>query len=176
MLSIFSVSISSEKCFFMSFAHFLIGQSFFFSVPLYSSFLLLCWGYFVTFTKFLIVYHSWIHPFHHSPLFRPLIPGTVLTGLIFSIYIHVYPVFVPYSFSYTLSPHPPWLPAVFFYHWILRIPYIFEILVFVYSVVCRCFLSVCSERSGLKSKVFIFIFVYYYFLWSWDLNSESHAY
>jgi hypothetical protein len=30
-------------------------------------FLLLYWGYTVTFTKVLIKYHSWIHPLHHSP-------------------------------------------------------------------------------------------------------------
>jgi hypothetical protein len=34
---------------------------------------LLCWGYIVTFTKVLTMYHSWIHPLHHSSL-SPLPP------------------------------------------------------------------------------------------------------
>jgi hypothetical protein len=76
-------------------------------------FLLLYWGYIVAFTKVLTMYHSWIHSFHHSPL-SPL-PSFLTQNKInrsyFSIYIHVYTVFAPYSPSHTPSPHP--LPS----HW-----------------------------------------------------------
>jgi archaellum biogenesis protein FlaJ (TadC family) len=43
--------------------------------------LLLYWGYIVTFTKVLTIYHSWIHSLHHSPL--PLSPIILL--LIFTL-------------------------------------------------------------------------------------------
>jgi hypothetical protein len=45
----------------------------------------------------------WIHPLYHSP---PPITRIVSTGLIFYLQ-HVHTVFVPYSPSFTLSPHPP---------------------------------------------------------------------
>jgi hypothetical protein len=45
------------------------------------------WGYIVAFTKvpkIYQIYHTWIHPLHHSPLsYHPLIPGIVSTGFIF---------------------------------------------------------------------------------------------
>jgi hypothetical protein len=49
---------------------------------IYASFLLLlCWGYIVAFTKVITIYqiyHTWIHPLHHFPLFSPPpIPGIV---------------------------------------------------------------------------------------------------
>jgi hypothetical protein len=52
---------------------------------------LLYWGHIVTFTKVLTIYHSWIHPLHHSPLFPPPpIPGIVSKGLTF-----------PFTYMYT---------------------------------------------------------------------------
>jgi hypothetical protein len=45
------------------------------ALPLMTYFLLLLfWGYIVTFTKVLTLYHSWIHPLHYSPqyLFQTL--------------------------------------------------------------------------------------------------------
>jgi hypothetical protein len=43
------------------------------------------WGYIVTFTKVLTIYHSWIHPLNHSPLSPPPpIPVIASTGFIFS--------------------------------------------------------------------------------------------
>jgi hypothetical protein len=42
---------------------FLILLSYFFTL-----FILLYWRYIMTFTKVLIIYHSWIHPFHHCPM------------------------------------------------------------------------------------------------------------
>jgi hypothetical protein len=38
------------------------------SKSLFSFFLLLYWGYTVTFTEVLSIHYSWIHPLHHSPL------------------------------------------------------------------------------------------------------------
>jgi hypothetical protein len=32
-------------------------------------YIILYWGYIMTFTKVLALYHSWIYPIHHSPLF-----------------------------------------------------------------------------------------------------------
>jgi hypothetical protein len=69
-------------------------------------YLLLCWGYIVTFTKVLIIYHSWIYPFHHSPLFPLPHSWNSFNRFHFSVYIHVYTILTPYSASYTLSPHP----------------------------------------------------------------------
>jgi hypothetical protein len=43
---------------------------------------LLYWGYIVTLMKVLTIYHTWIHPLHHSLLFpTPLIPGIVSTDM-----------------------------------------------------------------------------------------------
>jgi hypothetical protein len=70
-------------------------------------FSLLCRGYIVAFTNVFTIYHNWIHPLYHSPLF--LLPHSWNSFSIFhfSICIHVYTVFVPYSPSYTISPFPP---------------------------------------------------------------------
>jgi hypothetical protein len=65
-------------------------------------------GTFVTFIKVLKmyqIYHSWIHLLHHSPLSPH--SWNSFNKSHFSICIHVYTIFVPYSSSYTLSPHPP---------------------------------------------------------------------
>jgi hypothetical protein len=72
--------------------------------------LLLCCGYIVAFTKALRIYqmyHIWIHPLHHSPLslLPPFLDSFNKTH--FSIYIHVYTIFVLYLPSYRLSPHSP---------------------------------------------------------------------
>jgi hypothetical protein len=45
-------------------------------------FLLLYWGYIVTFKKVLAIYHIWIRSFHHSSLSSLPIPGIVSTGTI----------------------------------------------------------------------------------------------
>jgi hypothetical protein len=47
--------------------------------------LLLYWVYIVTFTKVVIVFHSWIYPLHHSPL-SPL-PLTFYSSKLSSFYI-----------------------------------------------------------------------------------------
>jgi hypothetical protein len=44
------------------------------------------------------IYHTWIHPLHHSPL-----PPHLHSWNSFSIFIHVYIVFTLYSPSHTLS-------------------------------------------------------------------------
>jgi hypothetical protein len=47
-------------------------------------------------------------PLHHSPLSPPSHHSwNSFNRPHFSIYIHLYIVFAPYSSSYTLSPHPP---------------------------------------------------------------------
>jgi hypothetical protein len=72
----------------------------------------LYWGYLVTFTKVLTIYHSWIHLLHHSPFLETIpIPGIVSIGLIFFIFIHEYIIFSLYLPSYTLPLYP--LPS----HW-----------------------------------------------------------
>jgi hypothetical protein len=76
---------------------------------LYTLFLLLLyWGHIVTFTKVLIIYHSWIYPLHHSPLSPLPIPGTVSTGLIFPfsymLYTYVHHIHPPTPFPYILPP------------------------------------------------------------------------
>jgi hypothetical protein len=83
----------------------------------FSSLLLLFyWGYFVTFTKFLTIYQSWIHPFHHSLLScPPPIPGIVSTIFIFPFscmcteyYHHIHPSTpFPYVLLPPSVPHPP---------------------------------------------------------------------
>jgi hypothetical protein len=76
------------------------------------------WGYTVACTKVLTiyqVYHTWIHPLHHSFLSPPSsVPGIVSTGLIFSFaymctpylcYIHS-PTPFPHIFPLPLVPNP----------------------------------------------------------------------
>jgi hypothetical protein len=70
------------------------------------------WEYTVAFIKVLTIhqiYHSWIHPLHHSPLTLPFpIPGAVLTGLIFPFtymwiqYLHY--INPPTHFIYIIPP------------------------------------------------------------------------
>jgi hypothetical protein len=67
----------------------------------------ICWrGYFVVFTKVLTIYqiyHTWIRPFHYSPLSSsPLIPGIVSTGLI-----------SPFTYMYAQYLHHIHLPTPF---------------------------------------------------------------
>jgi hypothetical protein len=69
--------------------------------------LLLYWGYTVTFTKVLIIYHSLIHPLHHSPLSSPTPFLDSFIRSHFSIFIHEYIIFIPYESSYTLSLYTP---------------------------------------------------------------------
>jgi hypothetical protein len=71
------------------------------------SFLLLFWGYIVAFTNVLAIYHNWIHPFYHFPLFLLPHSWNSVSRFYFSICIHAYTAFVPYSLSYTISPPPP---------------------------------------------------------------------
>jgi hypothetical protein len=70
--------------------------------------IILYWGYIVTFTKALTVYHSLIYPLHHSPLSHRLPPTSLHSRISFnrshfSIFIHEYIIFLPYSASYTRS-------------------------------------------------------------------------
>jgi hypothetical protein len=67
-------------------------------------------GYIVAFTKVPTthqVYHTWIHPLHHSPLFPSPIPAIVSTGLLF-LFTYTYTVFTlihPYTpFPYFFLP------------------------------------------------------------------------
>jgi hypothetical protein len=81
---------------------------------------LLCWvGYIVAFTKVLRIYqlyHTWIHPFHHSPLFSsPLIPEILSTGIFFQLHTCVHSICTiftllhpfPTSSSLLLVPNTP---------------------------------------------------------------------
>jgi hypothetical protein len=64
------------------------------------------WEYVVAFTKVFIIYqiyHSSIHPFHHSPLSPLPHSWSSFNRSHFFIYIHVYTIFAPYSPFYTLS-------------------------------------------------------------------------
>jgi hypothetical protein len=63
--------------------------------------------YSVAFTKVLSLYHSWIHPLHHSPLscILPFLESFNRSHC--SIFIHEYIIFLPYSPSYTLSLSSP---------------------------------------------------------------------
>jgi hypothetical protein len=95
----------------------------------YYCWLLLYWGYIVTFTKVLTTYHSWIHPFiilFYSP--SPPIPGMVLTVLIFPVsymstqhFHHIHP---PTPFPYILPPptgtKPQAGPVLPFCPWYLK--------------------------------------------------------
>jgi hypothetical protein len=67
------------------------------------------WGYIVAFTKALTmyqIYHTWIHLLHHSPLSSLPHSWNSFNRSYFSIYVHVYTVFAPYSPSLSL-PSPP---------------------------------------------------------------------
>jgi hypothetical protein len=68
--------------------------------------LLWYWGFIVTFTEVLVIYHSWIHPFHHSPLssLPPFLES--FKRSYFSIFIHEYIIFSQYLPSYILSLYP----------------------------------------------------------------------
>jgi hypothetical protein len=68
---------------------------------------LLYWGYIVTFTKFLTIYHSRIHPLHHYSLSPYPYSRNSFNRSHFSIHIHVYRIFLPYSPS---KPFPYFLP------------------------------------------------------------------
>jgi hypothetical protein len=68
------------------------------------------WGYIVGFSKVFIVcqiYHTEIHPFHHSLLPPPQHSWNSFNRYHFFIYIHVCTVFALYSPSHSLSPPPP---------------------------------------------------------------------
>jgi hypothetical protein len=71
-------------------------------------------GYIVTFTKVLTIYHSWIHLLQH---FLSSLPPHFWNGLNrchFSIFIHEYIIFLPYSppphFPYSLPPPTGTIP------------------------------------------------------------------
>jgi hypothetical protein len=82
------------------------------------------WGYVVAFTKVLTIYqiyHTWIHPLYHSPLYpHALIPGIVSTGIILHLHacVHIFctifTLLSPFSttstfYWYQNSPTPPGL-------------------------------------------------------------------
>jgi hypothetical protein len=77
---------------------------------LYFIFVILCWECIVTFTKSLAIYHGWTHPFQHSPL-SSFHSWNSFNWSHFSIYIHVYRIFPPYSSSKPLSLY------IFLSHW-----------------------------------------------------------
>jgi hypothetical protein len=94
--------------------------------PVLTSFLkLLYWRYIVEFTKILtmyLIYHSWIHLLHHSPLFPSPTPGIVSTGVIFPLtfmciqyFHHIHPpTTFPHILPLLLVPTPqtgPVLPS-----------------------------------------------------------------
>jgi hypothetical protein len=67
----------------------------------------------VTFTKVLTVYHSWIHPLHHSLLSSLTHYWNSFNVSHFSICIQKYIIFPLHSPSYILSLYPPplaWVP------------------------------------------------------------------
>jgi hypothetical protein len=62
-----------------------------------------CWGYIVTFTKVVTIYHSWIHPTPIKFLYFPSLHSWngKLNRCHFSIYIHEYIIFwKPHIFSH----------------------------------------------------------------------------
>jgi hypothetical protein len=64
----------------------------------------------VAFTKVLTiyqVYHTWIHPLHHSLLSLSPHSWNSFRRFHFSIYMDVYTIFPPYSHSHAFSPHYP---------------------------------------------------------------------
>jgi hypothetical protein len=64
-------------------------------------------GCIVAFTKVLKIYHSWIHSLHHSPLSLLPYSWKSFNRFHFSIFIHEYLIFPPYSASNTFSLYPP---------------------------------------------------------------------
>jgi hypothetical protein len=91
----------------------LLGRFSFFLYVIYTTYTLYIhiwyWGYTVTFTKVLTIYHSWILPLHHFHLFTTLflpISGTISTGLLFPltdiILHHIQP---PSTFPICPAPH-----------------------------------------------------------------------
>jgi hypothetical protein len=89
-----------------SFIHML--HVFLFYISYYHSIVVLG-GDTVTFTKVPMIYHSWIHPFHHSPLSPLPCSWNCSMGLIY-----------PFIYEYILSPppslsqwyHPPTRPVL----------------------------------------------------------------
>jgi hypothetical protein len=68
------------------------------------------WGNIVAFTRVLTmyqIYHTWIHPFHCSPLSPSPYTRNNFNRCHFCIYLHVFTVFAPCSPSYPLSLPPP---------------------------------------------------------------------
>jgi hypothetical protein len=61
----------------------------------------------VVFSKVLTIYHSWIHPLHHSPLSPSPHSSNRFNRPHCSIFTHEYTIFPSYSPSYTLSLYPP---------------------------------------------------------------------
>jgi hypothetical protein len=72
----------------------------------FSLILLLYWEYLVIFTKVVTIYHCWIHLLHHYPLSSFPHSWRSFKRSHFSIFIHEYIIFPPYSSSYTLSLYP----------------------------------------------------------------------
>jgi hypothetical protein len=72
----------------------LVSNNFIPCTLLYLFLLLLYWG---TFFKVLVMHHSWIHPLHHPPLSSSLHSWNSFNRCHFSIFIHVYIIFPPYS-------------------------------------------------------------------------------
>jgi hypothetical protein len=66
--------------------------------------LLLCWEYIVTFTKVLTMYLTLIHLI---TLLYPSSSYNSFNRFHFSIFIHEYIIFLPYSAFYPLSSYPP---------------------------------------------------------------------
>jgi hypothetical protein len=67
--------------------------------------LLLCWVYIVTFTKFLTIYHWWIHP-SITLLYYPPHSWNNFNMSHFSIFIYEYTIISWHSVSVTLSLYP----------------------------------------------------------------------
>jgi hypothetical protein len=63
----------------------------------------LYWGYIVTFTKVLTIYHSWIYPICHSPLSPAPHSWNSFNRSHFSFCTYGYIILLPYSPSSTLS-------------------------------------------------------------------------
>jgi hypothetical protein len=81
---------------------------FIFIILLFKFFIVL--GYIMTFTKVITIYriyHSWIYPLYHSPLFSFPHSWNSFNRSHFPIYTHVYTVFVPYSPFFLSHIFPP---------------------------------------------------------------------
>jgi hypothetical protein len=70
--------------------------------------LLLYWGYIVSFTKLISIYHRWIHP-SSSFIFPSHNSLNSFNRSHFSIFVHVYIIFPLHSVTYTFPyiPSPP---------------------------------------------------------------------